>query len=129
MKRMRIEIAILATLAVAVALILPHFAHSHSYSGPGAAGTLRLIQQAKDEWLEGRHTNEWPTAADLWGEESQGIPFPKYGEVFIINRTGEPPCVYISDTATGGTLGDSLGSYCASGQTFWFHFKVDDKSA
>jgi hypothetical protein len=90
-------LGVLALGGLVVLVILPGLARAKRFSGPGIAGNLRYIQVAKEQWIIDGHTNEWPTANDLFPGSSktfQEIIRSRYGEPYFINRTGAPPFVY-----------------------------------
>ena len=77
--------AVLALAGLAVLVVLPDFRRAKLFSGPGISGNLRYIELAKEHWLADGHTNEWPTAKDLFPSTSPGVTFqnvmrPKYGD-------------------------------------------------
>lgn len=112
MNRASVTIAVLGVAAAAALLAVQRFARAKEYSGPGVVGNLRHLQLAKEVWqLE--HTNEWPTVEDLHGEAARGKAVndflrPRYGEIYIINRTGEPACVYFPKARGGFPAGALL---------------------
>jgi hypothetical protein len=100
MKRLVIAVAIIATIVLAVLIILPAFAKAKVGGGPGISGNLHWLQVAKDVWQSDGHTNEWPTGADLFPDWTRDRSLNKalsrrFGELYFINRTGAPPFAYI----------------------------------
>ena len=100
MKRWRLIIAVLAFAGLVVLAVLPYFAKAKAYSGPGIYGNVYHIQKSKEEWLADRHTNQWPTAKDLFPGLSpektlQDLMRPRRGEIYFINQTGAPPFAYV----------------------------------
>ncbi len=98
-KRLPLIITLFCVAALAAIVVLPALKRAKAYSGPGIFGNLRSIHMAKDAWLAAGNTNEWPTAADLFGASDgralNQIMRPKYGELYFINRTGAPPFAYV----------------------------------
>src|SRR3954469_730130 len=99
MKSLVIVLAIIAALCIGFFVILPMFAKAKAYSGPGVSGNLRSLELAKKEWEADGHTNEWPTAEDLFpgarGRSLNEILHSRSGELYFINRTGAPPFAYL----------------------------------
>jgi len=100
MKRLVLMIAFVVVAATVAMFVLRGLAKARVYSGPGIYGNLRSIQLAKDQWLADGHTNEWPTAADLFPGSPRRITLsetlrPVHGEIYFINHTGAPPFAFI----------------------------------
>jgi len=82
-----------AGLLVAGALFQP------AYTGPGVRGNLIALEVAKARWLRDHKTgDEWPTKRDLKPYLPNGRPHSVHGEIYIVNKVGEP--VYAYDTGT-----------------------------
>ena len=62
----------------------------------------------KEAWQEEHpgNTNEWPAAEQLVIPNK--ILRSYFGEIYIINRTGEPPCVYFPPNVGGEHAGQLL---------------------
>ena len=115
MKRLLIVIISIGLLAVLIALVLPNLTRARAYSGPGVFGNLEYLQRMKNTWQldNTNHAKEWPMADDIFADLAPDKPLekilrPKYGEIYIINRTGEPPCVYFPPTARTDRAGQLL---------------------
>ena len=113
MRRVGITIPLVGLTAIATLLALQHWSRAKEYSGPNAYGNLRHLQLEKEAWQLEEHTNEWPTVEDFYGERARGktpnqILPPRYEEIYIINRTGEPACVYFPKTRGGFSAGTLL---------------------
>jgi hypothetical protein len=85
-------------IALGTMIVMPSFKRAKAWSGPSMAGNLRSIEHNKLSW-QTEETNEWPTASNLllspWGQPLNEFMRRRYGELYIINRTGEPPVAYI----------------------------------
>ena len=109
-KSLVIVLAIIAALCIGCFLILPMLTKAKAYSGPGLSGNLRSLQLAKEEWQADGHTNEWPTAEDLFPASARGrslnqILRSRHGELYFINRTGAPSFAYVPKAdGRGGEL-------------------------
>jgi hypothetical protein len=93
-KRVIIVVVIVAAgLLLAASMLLP------AYTGPGVRGNLIALEVAKARWLHDHKSSDgWLTKKDLQPYLAAGLPHSVHGEIYIVNKVGEP--VYAYDPKT-----------------------------
>jgi hypothetical protein len=105
MKKKRVIIAVVIVVAglLAAGLFQP------AYTGPGVRGNLIALEVAKARWLhDHKSSDEWPTKKDLQPYLTAGIPHSVHGEIYIVNKLGEPVYAFNPKTERLSSL-DSNG--------------------
>ena len=99
----------IVVVVIAVVGLLVVASITPAYRGPGVRGNLIALEVAKARWLHDHKTgNEWPTKRDLKPYMASGAPHSVHGEIYIVNKVGEPVYAYDTDT-------ERLSSLDASG--------------
>jgi hypothetical protein len=98
---------IIVVVVVATGLLLVAGLFQPAYIGPGVRGNLIALEVAKARWLhDHKSSDEWPTKRDLQPYFPAGLPHSVHGEIYIVNKVGDP--VYAYDPKTERSSGLDL---------------------
>jgi len=98
--KVRQVIAVVVTLLVVAFVIVRERARAHQYSGPGIQGNLLALEVAKARWTDAhKGTNDSPKMIDIVpyltnGGYQFGAIHPRYKEIYIVNKVGQPVLAY-----------------------------------
>jgi hypothetical protein len=96
---MRARRVIIIVVIVTVGLLVAAAFLQLAYTGPGVRGNLIMLEVAKARWLHDHKGGvEWVTKNDLRTYLTNGMPRSVRGEIYIVNKVGEP--VYAYDPKT-----------------------------
>jgi hypothetical protein len=106
---MRAKRVVTVVLIAAVGLLVAAIFLQPAYTGPGLPGNLITLEVAKARWLHDHKGGvEWPTRKDLRPYLTNGMPRSVHGEIYIVDKVGEPVYAYDPKTERLASL-DSKG--------------------